>query len=1001
MTNLKKIDDYRWEIPKGYVEGMRVSGIIYSNEEMMQSLEKEQVMKQIANVACLPGIVKHSFAMPDAHWGYGFAIGGVAATDPEQGGVISPGGVGYDINCICGNSMILHELGYHLPIESFEKLWTKQQIKVFDFKENKQKITKIVRFLKQKPRSKVYKITTKTGKNIIATEDHPFYTKDGMTELKNLSIEDEVAIYSFEGLPYEEPSLSIIIDENKIKDFLLKLKKDSRGHGLEQIIIHLKKRNLLPLKYDSPHLPYLLKVMGYMFGDGTIYFTNKRGKGVSWFYGKEEDLEQIREDIKKIGYNPSRIYIRYREHQIKTTYSTYKFKTDEISFKVVSSSFAALLCILGCPLGNKRNQDYRLPKWISSLPLWQKRLFLASYFGAEMSSPKTITNHGYNFYSPIVSLNKSKEYLLSGKIFLQQIASVLNEMGIKTNKISQRKEQTNVDGKPSYRLRLILSGSSENLIDLYSKVGFEYNAKRSFLANTVTHFLKLKQLMIEEREETVLQVQNLRKTNGWSAKKIHESLSPAVNPAHVCMGGVNLRFIERSVYEQRKTSCRVSEDTPTFSDFLSKATESLGESGMVWDKVVAKEKIEFDDYVYDFTVTHPSHNFVANNFIISNCGIRLLKTNLKTEDIKNKIPALMDALFTNVPCGVGIGGKIKVSPQQEKELLKDGSKWAVKQGFGVEDDIINTEEGGCLQSANPDKVSPRAYERGKNQSGTLGSGNHFLEIQKIDEIYDEQKAKVFGIEKNQITIMIHSGSRGLGHQICDDSLRIMQKTVSKYGIKLPDRQLVSAPVDSPEGKDYFSAMASAANYAWCNRQILMHLVRETFGKFFGKKWQDLGMELIYDVAHNIAKLEKHKVNGKETLLCVHRKGATRAFPPNHPDIPLKYKSIGQPVIIPGDMGRASYLLAGTQKAFEETWGSTCHGAGRTMSRHKAIKIAKGRSIFREMEEKGITVRARNKNTLAEEMSEAYKDINMVVDIVHKAGISQKVAKMKPLGVIKG
>lgn len=384
-----------------------------------------------------------------------------------------------------------------------------------------------------------------------------------------------------------------------------------------------------------------------------------------------------------------------------------------------------------------------------------------------------------------------------------------------------------------------------------------------------------------------------------------------------------------------------------------------------------------------------------------NCGIRLLKTNLKTEDIKNKIPALMDALFTNVPCGVGIGGKIKVSLQQEKELLKDGSKWAVKQGFGVEDDIINTEEGGCLQSANPDKVSPRAYERGKNQSGTLGSGNHFLEIQKIDEIYDEQKAKVFGIEKNQITIMIHSGSRGLGHQICDDSLRIMQKTVSKYGIKLPDRQLVSAPVDSPEGKDYFSAMASAANYAWCNRQILMHLVRETFGKFFGKKWQDLGMELIYDVAHNIAKLEKHKVNGKETLLCVHRKGATRAFPPNHPDIPLKYKSIGQPVIIPGDMGRASYLLAGTQKAFEETWGSTCHGAGRTMSRHKAIKIAEGRSIFREMEEKGITVRARNKNTLAEEMSEAYKDINMVVDIVHKAGISQKIAKMKPLGVIKG
>jgi tRNA-splicing ligase RtcB len=276
-----------------------------------------------------------------------------------------------------------------------------------------------------------------------------------------------------------------------------------------------------------------------------------------------------------------------------------------------------------------------------------------------------------------------------------------------------------------------------------------------------------------------------------------------------------------------------------------------------------------------------------------------------------------------------------------------------------------------------------------------------LEVQKVDEIYDKEKAEIFGIEKEQITVMIHSGSRGLGHQVCDDSLRIMQKAVSKYGIDLPDRQLVSAPVNSPEGKDYFSAMSAAANYAWCNRQILMHLVRETFEKFFGRSRHDLGMELIYDVAHNIAKFEKHKINGKETRLCVHRKGATRAFPPNHPDIPVKYKAIGQPVIIPGDMGRASHLLVGTQKAFEETWGSTCHGAGRTMSRHQAIKFAEGRSIHKEMESKGIAVRARDKRALAEEMSEAYKDINAVADIVHKAGISQKVAKMKPLGVIKG
>lgn len=384
-----------------------------------------------------------------------------------------------------------------------------------------------------------------------------------------------------------------------------------------------------------------------------------------------------------------------------------------------------------------------------------------------------------------------------------------------------------------------------------------------------------------------------------------------------------------------------------------------------------------------------------------NCGVRLVKTNLDVQDIRNRIAQLMDALFVNVPCGVGIGGRIKLSPSQERELLVKGSKWAVEQGYGTEDDLAHTEENGYLKGADPDKVGDRAYERGKGQSGTLGSGNHFLEIQVVDEIYDELKAKVFGLKKGQVVVMIHSGSRGLGHQICDDNLRIMQKAVSKYGITLPDRQLVSAPVESKEGRDYFSAMACAANYAWGNRQILMHLVRETFEKIFSRDWQSLGMKLIYDVAHNIAKFEKHKVDGKERLLCVHRKGATRAFPPNHPHIPEEYRTIGQPVIIPGDMGRVSYLLVGTQRAFDETWGSTCHGAGRMMSRHQAIKSARGRSIYKEMESKGIMVRARGKTTLAEEMSEAYKDVNIVVDIVQNAGISERVARMRPLGVVKG
>ncbi len=384
-----------------------------------------------------------------------------------------------------------------------------------------------------------------------------------------------------------------------------------------------------------------------------------------------------------------------------------------------------------------------------------------------------------------------------------------------------------------------------------------------------------------------------------------------------------------------------------------------------------------------------------------NCGVRLLRSNLRLEDLESRLERLINVLFEHVPCGVGVGGRIKLSSKEVREVLVKGARWAVEKGMGVREDLEVTEEGGEMKGADPEMISPRAYERGKGQVGTLGSGNHFLEIQVVDEVYDERLASVFDLFPGQITIMIHSGSRGFGHQVCDDNLRVMQKAVEKYRITLPDRQLACAPVESPEGRGYFSAMACAANYAWCNRQIIMHLTRESLEKFFGKSWDELGLSLIYDVAHNIAKMERHRVDGKEKVLCVHRKGATRAFPPGHPDVPPRYREIGQPVIIPGDMGRASYLLIGTKRAFEETWGSTCHGAGRMMSRHQAIREARGRSIQKEMEEIGIVVRARGKTTLAEEMPEAYKDVDKVVEVVQNAGISYKVARLKPLGVIKG
>lgn len=384
-----------------------------------------------------------------------------------------------------------------------------------------------------------------------------------------------------------------------------------------------------------------------------------------------------------------------------------------------------------------------------------------------------------------------------------------------------------------------------------------------------------------------------------------------------------------------------------------------------------------------------------------NCGVRLLRSNLKREEVLPKLSDLVNALYTEVPSGVGSKGKIRLGQNDMKKLIVKGARWAVEQGFGEAADLEKTESGGCIEGADPALISSKAYQRGQSQQGTLGSGNHFLEIQYVDEIYDERAANTLGLFPGYVTLMIHTGSRGFGHQVCADFLKVMGKASGKYQIALPDRELACAPINSREARDYLAAMRAAANYAWANRQCIMHWAREAFYRVFTVSPKQLGMTLIYDVAHNIAKIEEHTLNGKNVKLVVHRKGATRAFPPGHPELPPVYKPLGQPVLIPGDMGRASFVLLGTEKAMAETFGSTCHGAGRVLSRHQAIKMAKGRSIRNELENRGIIVRSAGRETLAEEMSDAYKDISNVVDVVHKAGISRKVARLRPLGVIKG
>ena len=385
-----------------------------------------------------------------------------------------------------------------------------------------------------------------------------------------------------------------------------------------------------------------------------------------------------------------------------------------------------------------------------------------------------------------------------------------------------------------------------------------------------------------------------------------------------------------------------------------------------------------------------------------NCGVRLLRTDLDVDEVMPRIRELVNHLFHSVPSGLGSEGKIKLSEKEMDEVLRSGAGWAVKRGFGTPLDLVFTEEQGCMKVADPGKVSEKAKKRGMPQLGTLGSGNHFLEVQVVREIYDSGAAAAMGITRTgQVLMLIHTGSRGLGHQVCDDYLRIMGEAVRKYGITLPDRQLACAPVESREGRDYLAAMACAANYAWANRMCIAHWVRDSFGHVLGRKPAEMGMEQIYDVAHNIAKLEVHTVEGKKQALCVHRKGATRAFPAGEEDVPDRYKSVGQPVLIPGDMGRCSFIAVGTETAMAETFGSTCHGAGRLQSRGAAKRGMRGTDIAAEMASRGIYVKTGNRGALAEEASDAYKDVVDVVQVAQGAGISRKVAMAVPIGVIKG
>ncbi|MFH1240505.1 MAG: RtcB family protein [Candidatus Diapherotrites archaeon] len=984
MTEINKIADFVWEIPK---EGdMRVPVKLYASKTQIIDMKEEEKtdwssIKQLKNVATLPGIEQNVIALSDVHVGYGAPIGGVSAFDLETG-VIVFGNIGFDINCISGESKVLHEHGYTKNIKDFETDWFDESIKCLN-PTNKVKNTNIDAFLKFKTKKKVYKLETESGRKIIATEDHPFYTSKGMKELSLLKNNEKISVFPFEGVGYEEPSDKIIIAEKDIKN--LGFKKN-----MKQTIDELKKRKLLPLKMNNPKMPYLLKIFGYALGDGNLTIRKNETVQLS-FYGNPEDLETIITDVGNIGFKASKIYSRERKHAIQTSYELVKFEHTETWSKCSSKALSALLMAMGLPDGNKVKKNYSIPKWLFKCPLWQKRLFLASLFGAELSTPSTITNHGYNFNNQLLSMNKNEKFVKNGRKFLSQISDLLGDFGIKSSQIKERDEYTNKKGELSIRLRLQIFSRPANLIKLWSIIGFEYNKKRSYLANVATQYLKIKSKIIKSRKKCEQEAKELRKKK-LSAKKIYEKLKSKYN-------FINFRFIERSVYGTRKGMPRISSAFSSFDEFLAQNTKGLGFTGQVWDTIISKEKIDFNKPVYDFTVCDENHNFIANNFVVSNCGVRTLKTDLKREDVEKVKDKLADALFQNIPAGLGVKGDVELTLAEIDDVIVNGAEFAVAKGYGTKEDLEFCEENGKITGAEPSAVSMKAKQRQFKQVGTLGSGNHYLEVQYVDEIYNEKIAKAFGLSKDQIIISIHCGSRALGHQIGSDYLQFLDKAAKKHGIKIKDKELVCAPIQSEEGKQYFSAVKAGINVAFANRHVIGHLTRKTFAEVFGIS--ESTIKTFYDVGHNTAKVEEHDVDGMKKKLLVHRKGSTRGFGPGRIEVPEAYRSVGQPVLVGGTMGTHSYILAGTEKGMHETFGSTVHGAGRVMSRMKAKKQWAGESVLQDLKEKGILVKSHSTQGLAEEAPDAYKDVTEVVDIMHNAGVTEKVVKLKPLIVIKG
>jgi len=948
--DLTELRENVYEIPR---EGeMRVPARVFASDPLLGKMREEgQTLQQIRNVATLPGIQKYSVVLPDGHLGYGFPIGGVAAVAMD-GGVVSPGGIGFDINCLPGETRVLTKFGRSRRLDSL-----RDDVGPVDATVIADRPTdSSVRLFTERAPETVYEVTTRTGNRVEATADHPFSTPDGMVELGDLDVGDTVYSYPFDGVPAEQPPEFIVLDEG-----------DFEGED-PQLLRVLRGRDLLPLRSTDDAFNHLLKLLGHFTGDGAF------GPAGTTFYAPREDLESIRGDIEAVGFTPSRIYERDRNHEVRGN----RFTTTETSVRATANGFKQLLVRLGAPTGRKVESGFTVPDYLDRLADWQRALYLSAFFGAEMSAPDAMS--AKNLYCPSVSHNRVADREDAGREFVCGLMRHLNDLGIATNELETVERDTNSTHE-TVRLRFGIKNDSETLIRFFTTVGYRYSAEKQRKGLLAASYLRRKERHVDRRARVASEASALA-DGGVTPEEVKGRFD-----------AVNDRFVERSIHDQRDGRPRPSASFPDYEEFVDETTQL--DNGAI-ATVITGIAERGEKPVYDIGVEHDAHNFVANGFVVSNCGVRLLRTDLDYDDVRGDEQALVDRLYDLVPCGLGKGGYVRTDREDLEGILAAGMEWMHERGHARRDDLTHCEESGRLPG-DPDAVPEDAKRRGVKQVGSLGSGNHFLEVQRVTDLYDDATAEAFGLREGQVVVMIHSGSRGLGHQVCQDYIRRFERTYPNLVDALPDRQLVYAPLGDEAAQDYLGAMYAAANFAWTNRQAMTQAVREAFVDLFDTD----AVDLVYDVCHNVAKEETHTVDGEQVDCLVHRKGATRAFPAGHPAVPEAYRDVGQPVFLPGSMGTHSYVLAGGERSMDLTFGSTAHGAGRLKSRTQSKKEYTAEQLQQRLRSEGVYVKARSGGTVAEEAPGAYKDVDEVVRVSDALGIGTKVARMRPVCNIKG